>query len=345
MATQVNWAITDQNVVVNYRGESHIVRKTDALAERLIRAIKENRLSEIPGLVSAAARIKTFSKGAFEVQDGRVMVNGVAAPEVLSNKIIRFSNEGLPFQPLLAFAAKLQENPSFRAVNELYQFLEKNDHPITESGNFIAYKRVKGDFKDIHSGTMDNSVGRTVEVPRNQVDEDSNRTCSYGLHVANWDYAHTQFGSSQRDSDVMLEVEVNPADVVAIPADYNQSKMRCCRYNVLGVVTTPYTPETSLRVIDQENYDRLLEEDEEPETCTECGVEVYSGDTVCDECQCCEECGEHTCVCEEEEDGVCSECGTDCEAGYTICIECEDEDDEEEEDQYPWRDELSNEEE
>lgn len=289
MSKKVSWLITDQNVTVNYEGETHIVKRSDALADRLIRALRENKLNEIPSLVSVAKRIETFSKGAFVVQNGRVMVNGVPASEVLSNKIIRFSNEGLPFQPLLKFAEKLSQNPSFRAVNELYQFLEKNDHPVTETGNFIAYKRVKANFKDIHSGTFDNSVGRTLEVPRNSVDEDSSRTCSYGLHVANWDYAHTQFASYDADSDVMLEVEVNPADVVAIPTDYNQSKMRVCRYKVLGVVTTPYEPSTSLRVVDQEVYDRFQDEEDEEdeeESCTRCGADLtYADDELCEECE------------------------------------------------------------
>lgn len=287
MSKRVNWAITDNNVSVNYEGESHIVPRTDALADRLIKAIKEGRTQEIPTLVSAAKRIEIFSKGNFQVKDGRVIVNGQAAPEVLSNKIIRFSNEGLPFQPLLKFAENLQKNPSFRAVNELYQFLDKNDHPITETGNFIAYKRVRSTFKDIHSNTMDNSVGKVVELPRNQVDEDSSRTCSHGLHVANWDYAHLHFASSDSMSDVMLEVEVNPADVVAIPADYNQSKMRVCKYKVLGVVTTPFDPSQSLRVVDSSynpssEFEELSEDEED--SCEYCGEEVYDGGRLCTEC-------------------------------------------------------------
>lgn len=334
---KVNWTVTDQNVVVNYNGETHIVRRTDALADRLIRALKENRMNEIPNLVSTAKRIETFSKGAFVVKDGRVMINGVAAPEVLSNKIVRFSNDGLPFQPLLRFAEKLQQNPSYRAVNELYQFLEKNDHPITESGNFIAYKRVRSNFKDIHSGTFDNSVGKVIEVPRNQVDEDSSRTCSYGLHVANWDYAHTQFASHDASSDIMLEVEVNPSDVVAIPTDYNQSKMRCCRYRVLGVVTTPFNPETSLRVLDQESYDKDVREldREEDDTCVECGADVFDGGDLCPDCEY-----------DSEFSATCEDCGGDCEAGYTICYDCECARDEEEEetDRYPYEDELDEEE-
>src|SRR5271170_2036247 len=171
MSKRVSWIITDQNVTVNYEGETHIVKRADVLADRLIKAVKEGRLQEIPALVSAAKRIEIFSKGAFLVKDGKVEINGIAAPEVLGNKIIRFSDDGLPFQPLLKFAQNLQQNPSFRSVNELFQFLEKNDHPITENGNFIAYKRVKSNFMDIYSGKFDNSVGNLVEVPRNQVDE------------------------------------------------------------------------------------------------------------------------------------------------------------------------------
>jgi len=316
MSKRINWAISENNVSVNYDGQTHIVPRTDALADRLIKAVKENRLQEIPALVDAAKRIEIFSKGNFQVRDGRVMINGVAAPEVLSNKIIRFSNEGLPFQPLLKFAENLQKNPSYRAVNELYQFLEKNDHPITESGNFIAYKRVRSTFRDIHSNTMDNSVGNTLEIPRNQVDEDSNRTCSHGLHVANWTYAHTQFASHDSGSDVMLEVEVNPADVVSIPVDYNQSKMRVCKYKVLGVVTTPFDPGESLRVTDPSyqpdyDFDELSEDDND--TCDYCGDEVYDGGRLCTECD----------YDEEHED---------------------DDDDDEEEDRYPYEDELDEEE-
>jgi hypothetical protein len=318
MSKKVSWQLTDQNITVNYDGQTHIVSRTDALAERLIKALKEKKEDEIPSLVSAAKRVELFSHGNFVVQDGRILVNGVEAPEVLSQKIIKFSNEGLPYQPLVKFAERLQLNPSFRAVQELFTFLEKNDHPITESGNFIAYKRVRGTFMDIHSNTMDNSPGTLVQMPRNQVNEDSNQTCSYGLHVANWDYAHNHFASSDSATDVMLEVEVDPADVVAIPVDYNNAKMRVCKYKVLGVVDKEHSSETQLRVT---------------------STPVYNGEFV------------------DEELDACTICGADCEEGYDLCIDCEaeqeeesssssddfdaDETDEENDgDTYPWEDEL-----
>lgn len=246
---KVSYLITDENITVNFDGQTHIVPRTDALGNKLIQALREQRVDDIPNLVSAAKRIEKFSKGNFVVDSGEIFINGIAAPTVLGNKIVKFSNEGLPYQPLVKFAENLQKNPSYRAVNELFQFLEKNDHPITENGCFIAYKKVRADFKDIYSGKFDNSPGTSPEVPRNQVDEDSARTCSNGLHVANWDYAHNHYGSS---TDIMLEVEVNPADVVAIPADYNQSKMRVCKYKVLGVVDREHSSDVSYRVVDNE---------------------------------------------------------------------------------------------
>jgi len=298
--TKVNWLITPDNITVNYEGQTHIVARTDALADRLIKAIKEKNMDEIPKLVSAAKRIEAFSDGMFKVVDGEIFVNGVSAPAALGNKILRFSNEGLPYEPLVKFAANIQRNPSYRSVNELFQFLEKNDHPITEDGHFIAYKRVRADFKDVHTGTFDNSPGQVVEMPRNQVNEDSTQTCSSGLHVANWDYAVNFYPGG-----VMLEVEVDPADVVAVPVDYNQAKMRVSKYKVLGVVDKSHSTDTSLRFVNS-----------------------------CDEKDCTEDCEEPR---EEDSCSFCNEesCYGECEDYDCDCIDCFNE-----EDDYPYEDEL-----
>lgn len=264
---KINWLITDENITVNYEGQTHIVSRSDKLANQLIEAVKNERTDLIPGLVSAANRVEKFSKGNFIVDDGQILINGVPAPRVLSDKIVKFANEGLPYKPLIRFAENLQKNPSFRAVNELFTFLEKNDHPITENGCFIAYKKVRTDFKDAYTGTIDNSVGNTVEMPRNLVNEDPTQTCSHGLHVANWDYAHNIYGAG--DCPVMLEVEVNPADVVAVPIDYNNAKMRVCKYLVLGTVDTE-SSSSPLRITNKDTY---IDDDDDDDCdyCDQCG--------------------------------------------------------------------------
>jgi hypothetical protein len=300
------YGITDKNVTVNFDdGQTHIMPRTDPLADKLIQALREGRQDEIPEMVSKAKRIEKYGQGNFKVQDGRIHINGIPVPQVLSAKIIKFQEEGLPHEPLVKFAENLQKNPSFRAVNELFQFLEKNDHPITDNGCFIAYKKVREDFLDVHSGTFDNSPGNVVEMSRNQVNEDSTQTCSAGLHVANFDYASNFYSGGN-----MLEVEVNPADVVSIPVDYNQAKMRVCKYLVLGVVDKVHSSDEHLRV-------------------------TTPASPCCHHDDCCEEEEEEDDFEEEEED---EEDEEDSEEDETE----EDEEDEEDEDEddYPWDDEL-----
>jgi hypothetical protein len=310
---KVNSIITDQNVTVNYNGQTHIVPRNDGLAVRLIDALKKKEFDKIPELVSASKRIAKFSDGQFTVENGEIFVNGVKAPTALSKKILAFSNEGLPCEPLVKFTEKLQKNPSFRAVNELFQFLEKNDHPITEEGNFIAYKRVSGDFKDIYTGTFDNSVGTYVEMPRNRVNEDPTQTCSHGLHVANWDYAHNHYGTQGPEStDIMIEVEVNPADVVAVPTDYNQAKMRVCAYLVLGEIDAEHSSETQIRYtatpVDAKD---LNDFNDGSNTCSDCGIEIDDDLDLCDDCY-----------------------------EFTKEESSSSEDESEDEDEYPWNEEL-----
>jgi len=64
---QVAYLITDGNITVNYQGQTHIIRRTGKLGDKLISAIKEGRLDEIPDLISAEKRITKQSKGAFTV--------------------------------------------------------------------------------------------------------------------------------------------------------------------------------------------------------------------------------------------------------------------------------------
>ncbi len=231
---KMNYIITPGSITVNYNGETHTILKSDSGYDDVVLAIKEGRKDDVPGLVSKAKRIEAFSDGVFQVRDGIVFIDNMEVPGELSNRILQFESEGLPYQPLVAFFKNLNQNPSYRAVQMLFGFLEKNNHPITEDGCFIAYKKVREDFKDCHSNTFDNSPGTTVSMPRNQVNEDPNVTCSSGLHIASWHYATNFYGAGR-----MLEVKVNPRDAIAVPIDHDQGKMRVCQYEVLGEVANP----------------------------------------------------------------------------------------------------------
>lgn len=192
-------------------------------------AIKANDKNKVRLLLDKARAIVKFTSGKASVKDGVIYYNGGELHNAVTKRILQMIGEGFDAKPMVNFLDKLMLNPSKRSVDELLGFLEANNLPITPEGNFIAYRAVTKDFKDHHTKSMDNSVGKTVEVARNSVDDDKNRTCSYGLHFCSKEYLpHFNSGSSK-----YVVVEINPADVVSIPTDYNGSKGRCCKFTVL----------------------------------------------------------------------------------------------------------------
>lgn len=155
----------------------------------------------------------------------------------LTERIMTMMRDGFPFQPMIKFLGNILENPSNRAVQELYSFLEHKNLPITEDGCFLAYKAVNKNYMDKYSGTIDNSVGQSVTMQRRKVDDNCNNGCSDGLHVGALDYVESYRNEGNEDKVVI--VKVNPQDVVSVPTDSECQKVRCCSYEVVADYTGP----------------------------------------------------------------------------------------------------------
>lgn len=160
-----------------------------------------------------------------------ISFNGVEIHSVLVDRIIEMYKDGFNVKPMIAFLENLYQNPSTRAINELYGFLEYGKLPITEDGYFLAYKRVNNDYTSVHDGITKNNIGLTVSMPRDKVNPDSSQTCSSGLHLCSHEYLNNYSGSR------ILILKVNPRDVVSIPNDYNDTKARACQYEIIGELT------------------------------------------------------------------------------------------------------------
>jgi hypothetical protein len=168
-----------------------------------------------------------------------VWVNGLSIPDELSSLIIQHVDEGTSPVGLIAFFSKLQKNPSFKSRTQLISFIKRHGLTITPTGNFIAYKGVRHDGKSLNSGAasvdgvlvtgrIPNELGTTITMPRNKVNDDTHVGCSTGLHAGAWKYAST-FGTGPTRA-----VEIDPVDVVSVPKDCNEQKLRVCRYIVVA---------------------------------------------------------------------------------------------------------------
>lgn len=212
---------------VNEEKARHIIEmvKEGTTDEELLAYFKEDDLKEY---------CEDMKSDGIVITEDTILIDGEEISVALAEQIRRHYNDGLSVEPLVKFVQKVRLNPSYRIRNQLWAFIEASQNSggftLAEDGDILAYKKVRGDYKDIHSGMFDNSVGMVVEMERKNVDDDPNNTCSSGLHFCAYSYL-ASYGCSG-DDRVML-VKVNPADVVSIPTDYNNAKARCCRYEVV----------------------------------------------------------------------------------------------------------------
>lgn len=172
--------------------------------------------------------------------DDNVRFNGELVPEYLATRILKHYEEDPELvAPLIAFAEKLMGNPAVDVRNDLYRWLEAGKMPIFPDGDFMAYKLVREDFSPINKGGKygkDQSPGQIVEQPRETCNSNRNDTCSSGLHFCSYSYLPTfQEWNDYRGNRVIM-LKINPADVVAIPTDYNLSKGRTCRFEVIAEI-------------------------------------------------------------------------------------------------------------
>ena len=195
-----------------------------------------------------------------------------------AQKLVSMYEQGFPVEPLCNFITNIMANPSNRAVEDLMKFLEYGNLPITQDGHFLAYKKVRDDYLDCHSASIDNSVGQVVSMPRNEVNDNPNQTCSHGLHFASLEYARSFSGSR------MMVVKIDPRDVVAIPVDYNNTKGRCARYEVVSELAQSAPDSNVLGDKAVHDFSGPEPDDEEFDTCIECGELIDDFDDQCPHC-------------------------------------------------------------
>lgn len=254
------YLIQGDNVVVVIDNKPHTINKTHITYSKVVDAIKASDWDAVKDAIEPKKIVLNYGRGNVSIQGETLFWKGKELHTSLAVKMIDMLREGFPIEPMVHFMENLYSNPSHRAVTELYNFLEKGKLPITPDGHFLAYKRVRLDYLDVHSGSMDNSIGQVVEMDRHEVDDNKDRTCSSGLHFCSKDYLNN-FGG-----DRVVIVKINPRDVVSIPSDYNDTKGRACRYEVVGEIDADKVDTAFTRTVQSNsaNYDVPVKEGDTP---------------------------------------------------------------------------------
>jgi hypothetical protein len=268
---------TPSSITVVVDGKLFSVNKGAPAFAAVEKLIKEGNFAAIPDTIDRAGaiakKIEAKASGFSElvIRERRVYLKSANGESRLQGfeitRLLEMMDEGYDIKPLAKFIVRVRQNPSEAIRARLYEFMEYGNLPLTEDGCFLAYKVVRHNYLDKHSGTMDNSVGKTVEMPRAKVNDNDQETCSRGLHACSKEYI--QHFLSRGGSDRLMVVKIAPEDVVSIPVDYNNTKLRCCKYDVIAEITAADDPEffgrrtyvSPAAVIDDGDWDETASND------------------------------------------------------------------------------------
>lgn len=239
----------DVSVTVFSGGEVYVATLEHPNFKNIITAISESKPDdEIVSLFDVSIAIGNEFRRLSErvtVNAGNVFFDGDRIDDSLTQTIARFHAEGNPnLEPLVRFLEKVMLNLNPHSREHLYRWLAKHHFAIANDGDFYAYKGIRPDGKSVSAGeaivngvkmngNIPNAANSVIEMPRGSVTFDPKVGCSRGLHAGNWSYAST-FGNGNT-----LLVKINPRDVVSVPTDSSDQKLRVCRYHVIKVVSQP----------------------------------------------------------------------------------------------------------
>lgn len=219
----------------------------------IVRLLQDDDRSVVALFDPSEQIVQAFEKLSHRVSisGDKVYLDGDPAPEAISDAIVRFYRSGIGYEPLVKFLDKLAGNPEPHSVEQLYPWLQAHEDSFTinAEGDLVAYKGVEetepGVFLSISSGKanvngevqtgrIEQRLGDEVDMPRSEVQFNPGVGCSTGLHAGTWEYA-SMFGRG-----AVLEVTIDPADVVSVPTDCNSQKLRTRRYVVTDVLDAPH---------------------------------------------------------------------------------------------------------
>jgi hypothetical protein len=261
---QISYILGSDSITVFLKGKSYTINKQAQTFNAVLAAVKANDIEALDNAVNIRQGIaNSLSKSSDKVriEGTKIFYADRDITTLVGSRIFEMLDLGLDTTPMVRCIERLMLNPSKRATDELIGFLVACSLPITPDGFFLAYKRVNANYLDVHSGTVLNKPynanftdgdikfinsakqGKqgevkveiidgvtTVSMPRNLVNENKDETCSEGLHFCSFSYLASFSGART------VVLKIDPADVVSIPSDYNNSKGRTCRYQVVDEI-------------------------------------------------------------------------------------------------------------
>ncbi len=228
--SSVAFHVVGNNISVSSHGERGTIRKGAPEYDLALKAIRENDMDRLQSLALPSFDISKYSHLEIYVHEGKLYRLGKEVESRLSAVVLNLKKLDLPYEYLLKFWDRLNKNPEPSSVKQLYDFIEHNGIHITSDGLIMGYKSVKSDMTDHHTGRISHALYSTPKMDRADVECNPATGCGKGLHFGSY-----KFAKSFSHSGVLIEVLVDPMNVVSVPRDADYQKCRTCELFVSAI--------------------------------------------------------------------------------------------------------------
>lgn len=238
MTNQLPFAVSPRSISVLLDNRWRSVDVSHPNYKALYEALRQSEkdLDLIRSLIDIPSFIAKATFGRVQVGGDAVRFDGKDIGGVYVERLLSLLKEGFDIEPLARYLEKREQNPVFTAREELDLFFANAETAIAPDGDVFVFKKVQDDYTSYHTGrdgkVFTHTIGSVVEIDEDQVDLNRFNLCSSGLHFCSYHYLSQYHGGRGR----VVILKLNPADVRAIPADYNNAKGRAVRYLVVGEV-------------------------------------------------------------------------------------------------------------
>ena len=171
-----------------HNGRIVSIAKDHPKYDTLLTALRSRDEQTFLKYASVTLSVAAYMCGHVEIITGVVYYKGMPIYDVIADRILSMMRANVPHEPMVLFLNNIMNNPNPHSRKQLLYFLENNDLPITTDGYFLGWKAITKDWKDKHTGQIDNSIGAAPEMKREDGDTNYEEECGHGYHVGSLSY-------------------------------------------------------------------------------------------------------------------------------------------------------------
>lgn len=216
------------NLTVVLEGRTYTVAKGLPHYDEVLKLVREGKTADL-GIRLANRPLK---RGKAEYRDGVVYLDGTPVDKGFSDRISSLILKGKKVDGWLKFIERVRQNIEPFVRENLERFVANRCLSVTDEGEILGYKSVTQAFKDHHTNTFLYEVGKVYTMSHEKVCADPRNECAAGLHFGSMEYIEDNYANSP-----IYLVKVNPEDVISVPFGSNSKKCRCCRFEVVRLLT------------------------------------------------------------------------------------------------------------